>query len=148
MLSAGANKKRKQFVIFMSIAFGMAGPGFANAPQTNDVPDFHNDDGLGLLQDCTFMKARAEGMISDIPNTVAGRSVGCLSSIKSIAQVLYNLQGSASISASCLPSAELDWVEVMEHLVLYMESQPKESLSDKPYGVWIMHALHEKYPCK
>jgi len=84
------------------------------------------------------MIARAEGMISDIPNTVAGRSVGCLSSIKSIVQVLYNLQGSETISASCLPSAELDWVEVMEHLVLYMESQPKESLSKKPYGVWIM----------
>ena len=55
---------------------------------THDVPAFHNDDGLGLLQDCTFMKARAIGAITDVPTTVAGRSVGCLTSIKSVAQLL------------------------------------------------------------
>jgi len=79
---------------------------------------------------------------------VAGRSVGCLSSIKSVAHVLYSLQGSEGSSASCLPSAELDWLEVLEHVVLYMESQEKDSLSESTYGEWIKFSLYEKYPCK
>jgi len=137
----------KQFVIFMSLYLGMANLGFSNTPQTHDVPMFHNDDGLGLLQDCTFMKARANGTISDVPTTVAGRSVGCLSSIKSVAQVLYNLQESAKTPTSCLPSAELDWLDVLDFVIGYMEKQPKENLSTKPYGVWINDSLLEKYPC-
>ena len=148
MRSTGTSKKLKKFTIFTSVCFAMAGAGFANTPQTHDVPAFHNDDGLGLLQDCTFMKARADRTITDVPTTVAGRSVGCISSIKSVVQVLYNLQGSETTSASCLPSDELDWLEVLEHLVLFMESQPKESLSEKTYGVWIMQSLYEKYPCE
>jgi len=120
---------------------------YSNAPQTHDVPMFHNDDGLGLLQDCIFMKARADGTIMDVPTTVAGRSVGCLSSIKSVAQVLYHLQGNASSSTSCLPSAELDWLEILDYVINYMEKQAKEDLLAKPYGVWIHDSLHEKYPC-
>ena len=121
---------------------------FLNTPQTHDVPAFHNDDGLGLLQDCTFMKARAIGAIADVPNTVAGRSVGCLTSIKSIAQLLFSLQESENSSTSCLPSAELDWLDVLNFVIDYMEKQPKESLSTKPYGVWIYDSLREKYSCK
>jgi len=109
---------------------------------------FHNDDGLGLLQDCTFMKARADGTLTEVPTTVAGRSVACLSSIKSVAQVLYSLQESENSAVSCLPSAELDWLEVLKHVVLYMDGQPKESLGGKTYGYWIMQSLNEKYPCK
>jgi len=138
-----------QFSILMSFCFGMASPGFSNTPQTHDVPAFHNDDGLGLLQDCTFMMARATRSITaDVPTTVAGRSVGCLTSIKSVAQLLFRLQESENTSISCLPSAELDWLDVLDFVIDYMEKQPKENLSTKLYGVWIYDSLREKYPCK
>ena len=143
------NKTLKQFAILISLCFSVASPGFSNTPQTHDVPAFHNDDGLGLLQDCTFMKARVRGSItSDVPTTVAGRSVGCLTSIKSVAQLLFSLQESESLSTSCLPSAELDWLSVLDYVIDYMEKQPKENLSAKPYGVWISDSLREQYPCK
>jgi len=93
------------------------------------------------------MKARAFGAITDVPNTVAGRSVGCLTSIKSVAQLLFSLQQSENSSKSCLPSVELDWLSVLDFVIDYMEKQPKESLSTKPYGVWISDSLHEQYPC-
>ena len=143
-----SNETLKQFAFLMILFFGMVNTSFSNTPQTHDVPAFHNDDGLGLLQDCTFMKARAMGTISDVPTTVAGRSVGCLSSIKSVAQLLFSLQETANSSTSCLPSADLDWLSVLDFVIDYMEQQPKESLSTKPYGVWINDSLREKYPCK
>ena len=143
------SKTLKQFSILISLCFAVVNPGFSNTPQTHDVPAFHNDDGLGLLQDCTFMKARATGSItSDVPSTVAGRSVGCLTSIKSVAQLLFSLQKSKSSSTSCLPSADLDWLDVLDFVIGYMEKQPKEDLLTKPYGVWIYDSLREKYPCK
>lgn len=143
------SKTLKQFSILISLCFAVVNPGFSNTPQTHDVPAFHNDDGLGLLQDCTFMKARATGSItSDVPSTVAGRSVGCLTSIKSVAQLLFSLQKSKSSSTSCLPSADLDWLAVLDFVIGYMEKQPKEDLLTKPYGVWIYDSLREKYPCK
>lgn len=143
------SKTLKQFSILISLCFAVVNPGFSNTPQTHDVPAFHNDDGLGLLQDCTFMKARATGSItSDVPTTVAGRSVGCLTSIKSVAQLLFSLQKSKSSSTSCLPSADLDWLAVLDFVIGYMEKQPKEDLLTKPYGVWIYDSLREKYPCK
>jgi len=114
----------KQFLLCTGIYIGMLGTAFSNTPQTHDVPMFHNDDGLGLLQDCTFMKARAEGTITEIPTTVAGRSVGCLSA-----------------------SAELDWFEVLQYVVVYMEKQSPESLVEKAYGLWILESLNSKYPC-
>jgi len=143
------SKTLKQFSILISLCFAVVNPGFSNTPQTHDVPAFHNDDGLGLLQDCTFMKARATSSItSDVPTTVAGRSVGCLTSIKSVAQLLFSLQKSKSSSTSCLPSADLDWLAVLDFVIGYMEKQPKEDLLTKPYGVWIYDSLREKYPCK
>ena len=143
------SKTLKQFSILISLCFAVVNPGFSNTPQTHDVPAFHDDDGLGLLQDCTFMKARATGSItSDVPTTVAGRSVGCLTSIKSVAQLLFSLQKSKSSSTSCLPSADLDWLAVLDFVIGYMEKQPKEDLLTKPYGVWIYDSLREKYPCK
>ena len=143
------SKTLKQFSILISLCFAVVNPGFSNTPQTHDVPAFHNDDGLGLLQDCTFMKARATGSItSDVPSTVAGRSVGCLTSIKSVAQLLFSLQKSKSSSTSCLPSADLDWLAVLDFVIGFMEKQPKEDLLTKPYGVWIYDSLREKYPCK
>jgi hypothetical protein len=142
------SKTLTQFAILMNLFFGMANASFSNTPQTHDVPAFHNDDGLGLLQDCTFMKARAIGTIEDVPTTVAGRSVGCLTSIKSVAHLLFSLQKSENSSTSCLPSADLDWLSVLDFVIDYMEKQPKESLSTKPYGVWINDSLREKYPCK
>ena len=143
------SKTLKQFSILISLCFAVVNPGFSNTPQTHDVPAFHNDDGLGLLQDCTFMKARATGSItSDVPSTVAGRSVGCLTSIKSVAQLLFSLQKSKSSSTSCLPSTDLDWLAVLDFVIGYVEKQPKEDLLTKPYGVWIYDSLREKYPCK
>ena len=142
------SKTLKQIAILMSLYFGMANMSFSNTPQTDDVPAFHNDDGLGLLQDCTFMKARAIGTIANVPTTVAGRSVGCLTSIKSVAHLLFNLQDSESSSTSCLPSAELDWLDVLDFVIDYLEKQPNENLSTKLYGVWIYDSLREKYPCK
>ena len=143
------SKTLKQFSILISLCFAVVNPGFSNTHQTYDVPAFHNDDGLGLLQDCTFMKARATGSItSDVPTTVAGRLVGCLTSIKSVAQLLFSLQKSKSSSTSCLPSADLDWLAVLDFVIGYMEKQPKEDLLTKPYGVWIYDSLREKYPCK
>jgi len=138
----------KQFVILISLCFGVASPSFSNTPQTHDVPAFHNDDGLGLLQDCTFMRARAIGSITEVPMTVAGRSIGCLTSIKSVAQLLFTLQQSENSSTSCLPSADLDWLETLDFVIDYLEKQPKDNLSTKPYGVWINDSLREKYPCK
>jgi len=148
MNKIGISNALKQFSIFISLCFGVAYPGFANTPQTHDVPAFHNDDGLGLLQDCTFMKARAVGAITEIPTTVAGRSVGCITSIKSVAQLLFSLQHSENSSTSCLPSADLDWLDVLDFVIGYLEKQPKDDLSTKPYGVWINDSLREKYPCK
>jgi len=130
----------KQFAILISLCFGVATPGFSNTPQTHDVPAFHNDDGLGLLQDCTFMRARAIGAITEIP--------GCLTSIKSVAQLLFSLQQSEKSSTSCLPSADLDWLDVLDFVIGFLEKQPKDNLSTKPYGVWINDSLREKYPCK
>jgi len=144
----GRIKTLRQMAILIVMCAGLTGPGFSKTPQTHDVPMFHNDDGLGLLQDCVLMKARAERAITEIPITVAGRSVACLSSIKSVAQILFSLQDVNSEKAgSCLPSADLEWLEVLEHVILYMESQPKDSLADKGYGVWIMQSLNNKYPC-
>lgn len=117
-------------------------------PQTHDVPMFHNDDGLALLQDCTFMRAIAVGEITEIPTTVAGRSTSCLASIKSVAQVIYSIQRTANSPTSCLPSADLDWFDVLEFVTTFMETQSSESLPNQPYGVWIMQALQEKYACK
>jgi len=149
MRKIGISKTIKQFLMLMSLCFGMANPGLSNAPQTHDVPAFHNDDGFGLLQDCIFMQARATRSITaDVPTTVAGRSVGCLTSIKSVAHLLFNLQESESSSTSCLPSAELDWLDVLDFVIDYLEKQPKENLSTKLYGVWIYDSLREKYPCK
>jgi len=93
------------------------------------------------------MKARAERRITEIPIIAAGTPVTCLNSIKSAAQILFSLQelGSESVE-SCLPSADLDWLEVLEHVILYMDSQPKDSLADKDYGYWIMQSLNNKYP--
>jgi len=147
MRRIGMNITSKQLAIYISLSIGLAGLGFSKTPQTHDVPMFHNDDGLGLLQDCTFMQARANGTLTDVPTTVAGRSVACLSSIKSVAQILYSLQESEHSVESCLPSVELDWLDVLEFVVLYLESQPRESLGGKSYGVWIMDALYEKYAC-
>ena len=148
MNKIGISDALKPFAILISLCFGVANPGYSNIPQTHDVPAFHNDDGLGLLQDCTFMRARAIGAITEIPTTVAGRSVGCLTSIKSVAQLLFSLQQSADSSTSCLPSADLDWLDVLDFVIGYMEKQPKDKLSTKPYGVWINDSLREKYPCK
>lgn len=141
-------KRILQFAVLMILCFGIANLSFSNTPQTHDVPAFHNDDGLGLLQDCTFMKARIINTINDVPITVAGRSVGCLTAIKSVAQLLFSLQVSGKSSTSCLPSTELDWLDVLDFVIDYMEKQPKEFLSTKLYGVWISDALHEQYPCK
>ena len=143
-----SSRRYIQLVVLVSLFIGMAGANSSDTLLIHDVPFFHNDDGLGLLQDCKLMKARADGTLTDVPNPVAGRSVGCLSSLKSVAHVLYSLQTTENSSASCLPSAELDWLELLEHVVLYMESQPEESLSEKPYGEWIKDSLYEKYPCK
>jgi len=137
----------KHFVVIASLLFGIASLGFSNTPQTHDVPMFHNDDGLGLVQDCTFMKARVSGTITEVPTTVAGRSIGCLSSIKSVTQVLYDLQGSSTAPTICLPSVDLNWLEVLNFVITYMENQPEANLSNKSYGVWIKESLVEKYPC-
>jgi len=117
----------KLVAMFMSLYFGAVSLCSSNTPQTHDVPAFHNDEGLGLLQDCTFMVAIANG---------------------TVAQVLYSLQESETNAVSCLPSVELNWLEVLSFVTKYMEDQPKENLSSKSYGVWIMHSLHELYPCK
>jgi len=134
--------------MFVGIYLGLASLSFSATPQTHDVPMFHNDDGVGLLQDCTFMKAIAVGTITEIPTTVAGRSTSCLTSIKSVAQVLYHMQSSEEISNYCLPSAELDWLELLDFLIIYLEKQPAEMLPSQPYGVWIMRALKDKYACE
>jgi len=148
MRRTGMNEALKQWGIFMVLYAGIASLGMSNTPQTHDVPMFHNDDGLGLLQDCTFMKARADGTIIEVPTTVAGRSVGCLSAIKSIVQVLYSLQESEISTGSCLPSADLDWLAVLDHVVVYMQNQPIQDLSDKAYGIWIRDSLIDMYPCQ
>lgn len=120
----------------------------ADTPQTQDVPLFHNDDGLGLLQDCRFMRAIAVGEITEIPTSVNARSTNCLASIKSIVQVIYNVHDTNTMSTICIPSVEPDWFEVLEYVTAFMEDQASESLKTKSYGVWIMNALQEKYQCK
>jgi len=72
----GFSRTLTKLAFVMTVCIGMTGLGWSNTPQTHDVPMFHNDDGLGLLQDCTFMKARADGTLNDVPTTVAGRSAG------------------------------------------------------------------------
>lgn len=109
---------------------------------------FHNDDGYGLLQDCEFMQAIAAGKITEVPTTVNARSTNCLASIKSILHVIYSLQKSNTISSSCIPTIEPDWLEVLEHVTFYMQSQPTDALQNKSYGDWIMLALINKYSCK
>ena len=142
------NLKLALFILVACLYVAMPQPILANSLQTHDVPMFHNDDGLGLLQDCTFMHAIATGVITDIPTTVAGRSTSCLNSIKSIAQVMHSLQTTVKPVISCLPSADLDWFDVLEFVLSYMENQPAESLANKGYGVWIMQALNDKYSCQ
>ena len=134
--------------MLIGVYIGLASFALSNTPQTHDVPMFHNDDGLGLLQDCTFMKAIAIGTITEIPTSVAGRSTACLTSIKSVAQILYHLQSSEDISNSCLPSAELDLFEFLDFLINYLEEQPDEMLPSQSYGVWIMEALNDRYACQ
>jgi len=91
------------------------------------------------------MKARAIGAItSDVPTTVAGRSVGCLTSIKSVAQLLFSLQQSENSSTSCLPSADLDWLSVLNFVIDYMEKQPKESLSTMVCGFTIHYVKNTR----
>jgi len=148
MIKNSSSNPLRLFVIFMGLCFGLVNPGSSKTLQTHDVPAFHNDDGFGLLQDCTFMRARAIGAITEIPTTVAGRSVGCLTSIKSVAQLLFSLQITENASISCLPSADLDWLAVLDFIIGYLEKQPKDILSTKTYGVWIYDSLNEKYPCK
>ena len=109
---------------------------------------FHNDDGLGLLQDCRLLRAIAAGKITDIPTTVNARSTNCLASIKSIVQVVYSLQISNQMDTICIPTAELDWLVVVEYVTSYLENQPPQPLANEPYGVWIMQAISEKYLCK
>lgn len=134
--------------IFMVFYLGPAKLVLADTPQTHDVPMFHNDDGLGLLQDCRFMRAIAVGQIKEIPATVNARSTNCLASIKSVVQVVYSVQKSIRMPTICIPSVELDWLEVLEYVTTFMKNQPPETLANESYGVWIMHAIREKYPCK
>ena len=153
VVEPGQTLTAKGVLIALILALSLIRPSPAETfrtqtPQPHDVPMFHNDDGLGLLQDCTFMHAIATGVITDIPTTVAGRSTSCLNSIKSIAQVMYSLQTTVKPVVSCLPSADLDWFDVLEFVLSYMENQPAESLAIKGYGVWIMQALNDKYSCQ
>lgn len=138
----------KLLTFIIVYCFGLMNLSYSQTPQTHDVPMFHNDDGLALLQDCAFMRAIAVGKITEIPTTVAGRSTSCLASIKSVAQVIYSIQNTAHSPTTCLPSADLDWFEVLEFVISFMKMRPIENLPKQPYGVWIMQALQEKYPCK
>jgi len=137
-----------RLLICIGCYLGLSNISFSTTPQTHDVPIFHNDDGLGLLQDCTFMKAIVLGTITEIPTSVAGRSTACLASLKSVAQILYHTQNSQEYSTYCLPSAELDWIELLDFQIEYLEKQPAELLPTQPYGVWIMQALNSKYACQ
>ena len=94
------------------------------------------------------MKAIAVGTITEIPTSVAGRSTACLTAIKSVAQVLYQLQNSEGFIKSCLQSAELGLFEFLDFLINYLEKQPAEELPNRPYGVWIMRALNDRYVCE
>lgn len=138
----------KLSMLLLLLAVGVPSKSDSRIPLIHDVPAFHNDDGLGLLQDCTFMRAIANGTISEFPSTVAGRSTACLTSIKSVAQVLQHLQTTSSALTNCVPPIELNWLEILDYVTNYMESQSTEALSKQPYGVWIMQALQEKFPCK
>lgn len=138
----------KPHVMILCLCLGITKLTLASTLQTHDVPMFHNDDGLGLLQDCRFMRAIAVGEITEIPKTVNARSTNCLASIKSVVQVIYNVQNSSHMPTTCIPSIELDWFKVLEYVTTYMENQPSESIAKKSYGVWIMHAIRKKYPCK
>lgn len=125
----------------------MTKPSLADTPQTHDVPMFHNDDGLGVLQDCRFMRAIAVGKITEIPTTVNARSTNCIASIKSAVQVLHHIQSVNDKPMTCIPSVELDWLEVLYYVTAFMEEQEAKSLPARSYGVWIMHALQKMYPC-
>ena len=134
--------------ISLVLYFGTTISSLANTPQTHDVPMFHNDDGLGLLQDCRFMQAIAVGEITEIPTTVNARSTNCLASIKSVVQVIYSAHNAGQLPTICIPSVELDWFEVLEYVTTFLGDQTPETLESKSYGVWIMQALQEKYQCK
>ena len=135
------------FAIVLSIGPGLARLALAETPQTHDVPMFHNDDGLGLLQDCIFLKAIANGKISEVPTTVNARSTNCLAAIKSVLQVIYSLEKSSGKPEICIPSIEPDWYDILEHVTAFMQKQSDNRLGETTYGVWIMRALRERYPC-
>lgn len=142
------NYTTRLLAILLGLYLGITKLSLANTPQTHDVPMFHNDDGLGLLQDCRFMRAIAVGEITEIPTTVNARSTNCLASIKSVVQVIYSVQNSNIMPTTCVPSVELDWFETLEYVTKFMENQPTESLENESYGIWIMLAIQEKYPCE
>ena len=133
--------------VFLLVCIALSDISSADIPQTHDVPLFHNDDGLGLLQDCRLMRAIAVGEITEIPSTVNARSTNCLASIKSILQLMYSMKHSATFPATCIPSIEQDWLEVLQYVTGFMENQAPEILASKSYGEWIMLAIQEKYPC-
>ena len=142
------NYLTKHFAIVLGLYLGMSTLSLADTPQTHDVPMFHNDDGLGLLQDCRFMQAIAVGEITEIPTTVNARSTNCLASIKSVVQVIYSVHKSSRVPVICIPTDDLDWLEALESVITFIERQPPEALKNESYGVWIMKAFREKYPCK
>jgi len=133
--------------VFLCINTGLVRVALAETPQTHDVPMFHNDDGLGLLQDCIFLKAIADGKIKHVPETVNARATNCLASIKSVLQVIYRLNEFGGTPAICIPSIEPDWYEILEYVTAFMQKQPDARLGEASYGVWIMRALRERYPC-
>jgi len=132
--------------LVFGITFGLSAHA-SNTPQTHDVPPFHNDDGFGLLQDCQFLRAIANGEITDIPTTVNTRSTNCLASIKSVVHVLYSLQNTNDNLQVCIPSDELDWLEELTHITAFLEEQPRNELENGRYGNWIVKALSNTYPC-
>ena len=46
------SRRSIQLAVFVSLFIGMAGANSSDTLLIHDVPFFHNDDGLGLLQDC------------------------------------------------------------------------------------------------
>ncbi len=134
-------------VIISVICLGRASLSSADTLQTHDVPMFHNDDGLGLLQDCRFMRAIALGEITEIPTTVNARSTNCLASIKSVVQIAFSMKNTGNTPVTCIPSIEPDWFEVLDHVTMFLENQTPETLATETYGVWILRAVEEQYPC-